>query len=156
MPASVCSYSPTPFDVVRHNLYRKGGEEMSCNRENCACVALIVAILAGVALGVLYALGLVPTITVFWAYLGLGAVSVLLTPIYAADDARDGNCRCACRYRRWLLAAAVGTILTAAVGLLAIGVAGVIAASILVGIATLFAVFLLGITVCLTNCLCEN
>ena len=126
---------------------------MSCNRENCACVALIVAILAGVAVGILYALGLVPTTVTLWAYLALGALSVLLTPIYAGEE---GNCQCACRYRRWLLAAAVGTILTAAVGLLVIGTVGIVAASILVGIATVFAAFLLGITVCLTNCLCEN
>ncbi len=129
---------------------------MSCNRENCACVALIVAILAGVVLGILYALGLVPIVTVLWAYLGLGALSVLLTPVYTADEARDGNCRCACRYRRWLLVAAVGTILSAAVALLVTGIAGVVVAAILVGIATLFAAFLLGITICLTNCLCEN
>ena len=153
MPASAQIHSYTPFDVLRHNLYRKGGEEMSCSRENCACVALIVAILVGVAVGILYALGFVPTTVTLWAYLALGALSVLLTPIYAGEE---GNCRCACRYRRWLLGAAVGTILTAAVSLLVTGIAGVVVASILVGVATLFAAFLLGITVCLTNCLCEN
>ena len=129
---------------------------MSCNRENCACVALIVAILAGVALGILFALGLVPSVAVLRAYLALGALSVLLTPIYAADDAREGNYRCACRYRRWLLVAAVGTILSATVALLVTGIAGVVVAAILVGVATLFAAFLLGITICLTNCLCDN
>ena len=129
---------------------------MSCNRENCACVALIVAILAGVALGILFALGLIPIVAALRVYLALGALSVLLTPIYAADDAREGNCRCACRYRRWLLVAAVGTILSATVALLVTGIAGVVVAAILVGVATLFAAFLLGITICLTNCLCDN
>ena len=129
---------------------------MSCNRENCACVALIVAILAGVAVGILYALGFVPTGVTFWAYLALGALSVLLMPVYTADNTGERNCRCSCRYRRWLLGAAVGTILSAAVGLLVTGIAGVVVASILVGIATLFAAFLLGITICLTNCQCES
>lgn len=126
---------------------------MCCNRENCACVALIVAILAGVAVGILYALGFVPTTVTLWAYLALGGLGVLLTPIYAGQER---NCRCACRYRRWLLGAAVGTIISAAIGLLVIGVAGVVVASVLVGIATLFVVFLLGIFICLTNCLCEG
>ena len=129
---------------------------MCCNRENCACTALIVAILVGVALGILYALGFIATGVIFWVYLGLGTLSVLLAPIYAGDGTRSGSCRCACRYRRWLLGAAVGTIISAAIGLLVIGSVGVVAASILVGIATLFVVFLLGILICLTNCLCEG
>lgn len=129
---------------------------MSCNRVNCACVALVVAILAGVVLGVLYSLGFVATGILFWAYLALGGLSILLSPLYAAEGTRGAGCRCACRYRRWLLGAAVGTVLSAGIGLLVATVAGVIVISIFVGIATFFAAFLLGIVICLTNCLCDT
>lgn len=129
---------------------------MTCNRENCACVALIVAILAGVALGILSALGFVTAGIIFWAYLALGALGILLAPIYSTDGTREGNCRCGCRYRQLLLGAAVGTILSATVGLLVAAIAGVTVLSIIIGVATLFATFLLGIVICLTKCLCEN
>ncbi len=124
---------------------------MNCCRNQCGYGALIVAILAGVALGVLYALGFLATGIIFWAYLGIGVLGLFLAPLYAAV-----GCRCFCGYRGLYLAAAIGTVVTAALGLLVAGVAGIITIAVVLGVATLAVVLLLGTVVCLTQCLCER
>ncbi len=128
---------------------------MNCGKCNCAYLAIIVAILAGVALGVLFALGFIATGIVFWAYLAVGALSLLLAPVYARITSRGDGCSCYCRYRVIQLVAAIGAIITAAVGLIVAPVAGVVVVGIVVGVATLFVTLLLGTVVCLVNCLCE-
>lgn len=120
--------------------------------DTCGWVSVIVAILAGVALGVLYSLGLVAIGIVFWAYLGIGALALLLAPVYVTD----GNCGCPCRYLRRLLGSAVATIVAAVVGLIVAPIGGIVAVAVILGVATLFAVLVLGTVVCLANCLCER
>lgn len=125
----------------------------SC-RCNCGYLALIVAILAGIVLGILYALGFVATGLIFWAYLLTGIGALLLAPLYTAGS--DCSISCQCRYRNLLLTAAIGTVVAAAVGLIVAAVASIPVIAIVVGVATLFTVLLLGTLVCLTNCLCER
>ena len=124
---------------------------MNCCRNQCGYGAAIIAILAGVALGVLYALGFVSTGIIFWAYLGIGVLGMLLAPLYAAV-----GCRCFCGFRRLYLAAAIGTVITAVAGLIVAAVGGVVAIAVVLGIATFAVVLLLGTVVCVTECLCER
>ena len=125
---------------------------MNCCKLNCVWLAVLAGILAGVLLGVLYAVGLVSTGIVFWAYLGLGILGLLLAPIYATGVPCDGNCECFARYRTPILVGAIGTIITAAVGLIAVPVVTVVAAAVILGFATLLAVFLLATLACLAKC----
>lgn len=128
---------------------------MNCCRYNCACLSVIVAILAGVALGILYALGFVATGIVFWAYLAIGVLGIALAPIYATGVSCNGRC-CFARYRTLVLSGAIGTAVAAAVGLLAALAAPVVVAAIILGVATFFVVLLLGTLVCLTGCLSNS
>ena len=123
---------------------------MDCCGYRCGWLSVIVAILAGVLLGVLYALGTVATGVLFWAYLLFGVLGLLLTPLYAGVQ-----CRCFLRNRALLLAAGIGTVVTAAAGLLLAPVAGVVVLGIVVGLATAFVTLLLGAVVCLASCLCD-
>ncbi|MBE6934799.1 MAG: hypothetical protein E7462_07140 [Ruminococcaceae bacterium] len=126
---------------------------MDCCRLNCGWIAVLVGILAGVVLGILYALGFIATGIIFWAYLGIGVLGLLLTPLYASAAACDGSCRCFARYRGQIFAGLIGTILAAAVGLIVLPLAGVAVIAIVLGVATLFAVLFLATLVCLTECL---
>ncbi len=127
-----------------------------CSKYNCACVTVIVAILAGVLLGVLYALGFVSTGIIFWAYLGIGVATLLLGPVYATGTSCNGSCRCFKVVRKVYLAGAIGTIVTTVVGLIVAPIASVTVVAIVLGLATFFVVWLLGTVVCLTNCLSGN
>lgn len=124
---------------------------MNCCRNSCVYTAVIVAILAGVALGVLYSLGFVATGILFWAYLGIGVLGLFALPVYGL-----GHNRCYCQYRTALLTGAIGTVITAALGLILAAVAGTVVVAIVVGVATFFASLWLGVLVCLANCLCER
>ena len=126
---------------------------MNCCRLNCTWLAALIGVLAGVLVGVLYALGFVATGLIFWAYLGIGVLGLLLTPIYATGVSCDGKCGCFTRFRTAILVGAIGTIVTAALGLIVAPVAAVLAVAIVLGVATLFAVLLLATLVCLTECL---
>lgn len=125
---------------------------MACCRMNCAYLAAIAGILAGVVLGVLYAFGFVPTGIVFWVYLATGILGVLLAPLYAFQD----HDNCFCGYRGLILTATVGSIVTAAVGLLVAPIAPVAVTAIVLGLATVFFVALLVSVLCLTNCQCRS
>lgn len=124
---------------------------MNSCRCNCGYLAVIVSILAGVALGVLYALGFIATGVLFWPYALIGAAALLLAPLYAA-----ANCGCFAGSRSLFLIAAIGTLIAAAVGLIVASVAGVVVIGIAVGVATFFVTLLLGVIVCLTTCQCER
>ena len=126
---------------------------MHCCRLTCTWLAALIGVLAGVLVGVLYALGFVATGLIFWAYLGIGVLGLLLTPIYATGVSCDGKCGCFARFRTAILVGAIGTIVTAALGLIVAPVAAVLAVAIVLGVATLFAVLLLATLVCLTECL---
>ena len=126
---------------------------MNCCRLNCTLLAVLVGVLAGVLVGVLYAFGLVATGVIFWAYLGIGVLGLLLTPIYETGVPCDGKCGCFARYRTAILVAAIGTIITAALGLIVAPVAELVTVAIFLGIATLFVVLFLATLVCLTECL---
>ncbi|MBR7122528.1 MAG: hypothetical protein IKC95_03665 [Oscillospiraceae bacterium] len=128
---------------------------MSCCKYNCAYVTVIAAILAGVALGILYTLGYVSAGIVFWAYLAAGVLGILLAPIYATGISCGGRC-CFARYRCLVLSGAIGTVVTGVIGLLAAPFAATTAVAIILGIVTFFLVLLLGSLVCLTNCLSDN
>ncbi len=129
---------------------------MNCCRCNCAYISVIVAILAGVLLGVLYALGFVVTGLIFWAYLAIGVAAILLAPIYATGASCQGNCRCFARYRRGLLGSAIATVIAAGIGLIVAFVSSVPVIAIALSIATFTVVLLLGLLVCLANCLTES
>ena len=128
---------------------------MNCCRYQCGYVALIIAILAGVALGILYALGFVVAATLFLGCLAVGVIGIFLSPIYAAGCC-GGTERCFASHRRLLQVAAVGTVVAAAVGLIVGAAASTVVVSILVAVATFFAVLLLGALVCLTICLSRD
>lgn len=126
---------------------------MDCGKCNCGYISVIVAILAGVALGVLYALGFVATGIIFWVYLVSGILALLLAPLYTAGGPCTGCCRCISRYLTLLLVSAIGTVAATVVGLIVAAVAPVVVVAIALGVATLFTVLLLGTLVCLTRCL---
>ena len=129
---------------------------MNYCRCECAYLSVIAGILAGVVIGVLSALGFVATGIIFWAYLAIGVAAVFLAPIYGANVTCPGSERCFCRYRRVLLAAAVGTILTAAAGLIVAAFASTTVIAIVLGLTTFFVVWLVGLVICLARCLCND
>ena len=129
---------------------------MNCCKNNCVYLALIVAILTGVALGVLYSLGFIATGVIFWAYVATGVLAFLLLPIYAAGACGRTGCSCFAQYRRLIVVAAIGTLVTAVAGLIVAFVSTVVVISVVLGLATGAVVFLLGLLVCLTNCICRG
>ena len=129
---------------------------MSCSRCECAYLAVIIGIIAGVVLGVLYSLGFVATGIIFWALLAIGILGVFLAPIYAGSDTCMNGDRCFCSYRRILLVAAVGAILTAAAGLIVVALGSTVATAIVLGLATFFSVMLVVSLICLARCLCNR
>ncbi len=129
---------------------------MSCSRCECAYLAVIAGIIAGVALGVLYALGFVATGIIFWAFLAIGLVGVFLAPLYAGSDTCINGDRCFCSYRRLFIVAAVGAIVTAVAGLIVEALGSVVATAIVLGLATFFSVLLVVLLICLARCLCNR
>ena len=127
-----------------------------CSKYNCPYIAAIVALVAGVVLGVLYALGFVVTGIIFWAYLGIGVAALLLGPVYATSVTCEGSCQCFGANRNVFLASAIGTVVTALAGLIVAPIASVTVVGIVLGLATFFVVWLLGTIVCLMNCLTKN
>lgn len=128
---------------------------MTC-RCNCGYLALLIGIFAGVLAGVLYALGFIALGVVFWAYLAVGVLGLLLTPLYATGACGAGCSGCFARYRTQILVAAIGTIAAAVVGLIVAPFAAIPVLAIILGVATLFVVLLLATLVCLTECLCDK
>ena len=128
---------------------------MTC-RCNCGYTALLIAIFAGVLAGVLYALGFIAVGVVFWAYLGIGVLGLLLTPLYATGACGAGCSRCFARYRTQILVAGIGTVVTAVGGLIAAPFVSTTLVAIILGVATLFTVLLPATLVCLTECLCDE
>ena len=129
---------------------------MNCSRCECGYLAVIIGIIAGVALGALYSLGFVATGIIFWALLAIGVLGVFLAPVYAGSDTCLNGDRCFCSYRKILLVAAVGAILTAAAGLIIVAFVSVVATAIVLGLATFFSAMLLVSTICLARCLCNR
>lgn len=128
-----------------------------CNcKYECAYLAVIVSILSGVVLGVLYSIGLIATGLIFWVYLLIGALGILLTPIYGLNNNSGCVESCFCRYKNLITVGGIGTIVFAAVGLIVQFIASTIAVSIIIGLATFFIVFLLSSALCLANCICED
>ncbi len=123
---------------------------MTCCQNNCSYAAVILGILAGVAVGVLYALGFVTVGVLLWVYLTLGVAAVLLSPVYAALSP------CFCVYRTAFLIGAFGAIVAAAVSFFTVGIAPLALFAVILGIATLFVVFTLVTAVCITACSCRN
>lgn len=131
-----------------------GGENMSDCKCNCSYISIIAGIVLGVALGVLFALGLVGTGIVFWVYLALGIAGVLLAPIYGFLNSLNESCsRCFCSYKGLLLTASIGTIITAAASLIIAPLGVLIATAIAISISTFFAVMFLAAVICLTRCI---
>ncbi len=129
---------------------------MNCCRYNCVYLSVIVAILAGIALGVLYALGFVATGVIFWAYVLTGILALLLLPVYLAAASDGVECLCVCRYRGLVAGTSVAAIVTAIVGLIVAPVAPIVAVSVVLGVATFAVTFLLGTVVCLSGCYCRD
>lgn len=129
---------------------------MNCCKCNCAYLSVIVAILAGIALGVLYALGFIATGVIFWVYVAVGVLALLLLPLYAAGACGRTGCNCFEQYRGLIVAAAIATLVTAVAGLIVAFVSTVVVISIVLGLATAAVVFLLGLLVCLANCVCRS
>lgn len=123
---------------------------MNC-KCSCGYIGLLVAIFAGVLAGILYATGFIAVGVVFWAYLAVGVLGLLLTPLYATE-----SCRCFFRYRTKILIAAIGTVIAAVVGLIAAPFVATTLVAVILGVATLFTVLLLSLTVCLSQCLCDD
>ena len=129
---------------------------MNCCRCNCGYLSVIVAILAGIALGVLYALGFVATGVIFWVYVLTGILALLLLPVYNAAAGGGVSCLCVCRYSRLVAGAAVATIVTAVIGLIVAPIATLVAVSIVLGVATFAVTLLLGTLGCLSGCYCRD
>ncbi len=129
---------------------------MSCCRNECGYLAVIIGIIAGVILGVLFSLGFVATGIIFWAYLAIGLAGVFLSPIYAFLDKLCGESKCFCANKIILLVAVIGTIITAAVGLIVAAIAPVVVLSIIIGLATFFVVMLTVAIICVTRCICRQ
>ncbi len=128
-----------------------------CNcRYECAYLAVIISIISGVVLGVLYALDLVMAGVLFWAYILIGALGILLTPIYGLGNSSDCRESCFCRYRGPITISGAGAIIFAAIGLVVQFIAPVTVFSIIIGVATFFAVLLISLIACFANCICED
>ena len=109
---------------------------MNC-RCSCEYASIIGSIIAGVVLGILYALGFVSLGVVFWVYLLVGILGVLLAPIYSACAGRRDMC--SCRTPRAGVVSGLITIALSAVGLILAPVASTVVLAIVLGVTTAFA-----------------
>lgn len=129
---------------------------MNCCRNNCVYLAIIIGIIAGVVLGVLSALGFIATGIIYWVYAVIGVLGLFLAPHYAQITSENSRERCFCSYRRFILAGAIGTVLSSVVGLIVAGIAGPIVLAIVTGVSTFFLTMLLVSVVCLSGCICSD
>ncbi len=128
--------------------------------ENCRCecayLGVIIGLIARVILGVLFALGFVATGIIFWVYLAIGVIVLLLLPIYSATEGVSSCNRCFCSYRKLIVIAALGAIITGAAGLVLSAVLSFTATAIILALSTFFAVLLIITVICLSKCICNN
>ena len=143
-----------PKNILPHIMLYREVKYMSCCKCKCTCLATIIAILAGVALGILFASGFVATGIIYWAFLAIGVGAVLLLPVYALNRGCDDGEKCFCSYRSLITIAAVGTIVLSAIGLI-VPIASTTLTAILLGLATFFVVLLVGFIICFAKCLCR-
>ena len=129
---------------------------MSCCRNNCVYLAIIIGIITGVVLGVLSALGFISTGIIYWVYAVIGVLGVIFSPLYAQISSQNSYERCFCFYRSLILTAAIGTIISSVVGLIIAGIAVPIILAIVTGVSTFFLTALLVSLVCLSNCICAD
>ena len=129
---------------------------MACCKNECACLSIIIGIVAGVILGILYTLGFVSTGIVFWAYIAIGIVGAFISPIYAMNECARESRQCFCGCQKFLLVSIIGTIIVSSIGLIVAAPASTVVVAIVLGVATLFTAMLISGVIFLANCLCNN
>lgn len=109
--------------------------ECGCTKNygsGCGILGAVISIIVGIAVGILFALGLIPFITVFIAIAIIFSVislGILLVSLIGANVTKSYNAfdKCICSTGKNVLLAAIGTLLVTTVAL----VTGVVAVSIL-------------------------
>ena len=129
--------------------------------EICKSTSVILGIIVGVAVGILFSVGLIPLIINFLnialvaSAVGIG---ILLVALVFANNIKGGNAfwECACKFSKLLLAGSIGTLRASTITLI-IGVAEItILSSIFVGISAFFFILMIVSIICLINCVIKR
>ena len=140
-------------------------EEYECCRKNGLAteeiVGLILGIVAGIGVGILFALGLIP-ITINFIIIALImstiTLAILLGVLFTANILRGCNSfyKCVCKLARFVLTGAIGTLLATTIALI-IGVATITPAAIIfVALSALFFVIMIVSIVSLISCIIKQ
>ena len=112
---------------------------MCCNKNISAIIFAVISIIAGIAVGLIYAASIIEQITaIVWAAFGIGLlaiISLLLVSLLSRNDAS----KCLCKNGDYLLFGAIGGIIFSIISL-AVTINTTLI-SVLLGITTCFFVF---------------
>ena len=127
----------------------------------CEVIGIFLAIIAGVAVGILFAAELIPAIASFIIIaLVASAVSLLILvgSLFTANIIKGSNCfyRCICKFARFVLVGSVGTLLAATTAITAGLVVTAIASIILVALSAFFFVLMIVAIICLISCIIQQ
>ncbi len=131
------------------------------SRCGCGVLSTILGIIFGVAIAILFSLGLIPGIlTGVWIAFALGIAILLYAIIATLINSRNDVCSCSdscfCSYIKCILFGSVGTILLALAALSVTLDTGSTAIIILIGIGAFFLIFMVSAFVSYIKCLIQK
>ncbi len=136
--------------------------ECGCQSNNCGCniFAVIVSIIIGLITGFVFSIGLIPGAILFIIIALVFSVFSVGTVLFSAFVANVGKYtnsfyKCVCSYGKCVLIGAIGTFISTTVTI-TIGILIPILSAILVGISTVFFVFLVINVFSMIYCIIKN
>lgn len=140
---------------------------MSCNKCNfsaCSCISILIAVLFGVAIGILFFFDLIPAaIVTTWIAFGVAifALAVLIIGVlFAAASSSGALIRCLCSNAVCLLVGIIGTLITTIIALSIDLATGVVGIALLFGVGAFFflltVIALIALILCIVCRLCSR
>ncbi|MBR2744242.1 MAG: hypothetical protein IKE01_02960 [Clostridia bacterium] len=139
-------------------------ENCGCKKSNltaCEFIGVILSLVAGVAVGILFAFGFIPialnfiTIALVFSVVTIG---ILIFSLFTANVVKGNNAfyKCACKYAKLLLAGSIGTFLSTTISAIIGVTVFTIPATIFVALAAFFFVMMITALICLISCIIDK
>jgi len=134
----------------------------NCNcKPQCTLIGAIVSVCIGIVAAILrYTATVTVTPAFLWVLFGIGAVTLLLTPVSIALVYRLGRGDCVCSSLGGIIAGTLGTVLTSllllGITFAATSVAGAAIFGLLLGFFTLTLASVACLAICIAKCYCPN
>lgn len=128
---------------------------------NCEVIGIVLAIIVGIAAGIIYFQGIIPlpvNFILIGIILSVISLAILLGSLFSANviEGCNGFKKCICKYGKFLLAGSIGTFLATTIAAI-IGVTTVtILSTIFIAISAFFFVIIIVSLVCLINCIIKH